>query len=175
MPEETGQPELFSPVAVLARLRALVAYLGEAEQFDWWRTSFLSPTGLRLLEYNFPRTRLSAGVVAASHAAKRLHDERIASTGAHHLFRLPHDLEVRIHGYLVGDGTAEVADMLTSRDAALAAMRLSAQSEERTGVGPVRISTIGRISHRPSLRKVAATYLHAFDVGDTAFPYFTDT
>lgn len=162
------------PVTALARLRAVVAYLGEADQLGWWRTSFLSPTGRRLLEYNFPRTVLSAAVAAASHAARQLHDKTIATSGAHHLFRLPHDLEVRVHGYLVGEGASRLSGVLVSREAALEALVGASEGETGAGVGPRRISTTGRITHRPSLRKTAACYAAAFGGSDRVFPYFSN-
>lgn len=163
--------------AVLARLRALVAYLGEAGQFGWWRTSFLSPTGRRYLEFNFPRTVLSAAVTAASHAARQLHDRSIATSGAHHLFRLPHDLEVRVHAHLVEHGSGNLLALIESRGAALEALVDLANGDgSRAGVGPFRVAATSRITHRPSLRRMASAYAGAFAGADCdpVFPYFTD-
>lgn len=174
MSEDTRAAPSADPVCVLARLRALVAYLGEADQFGWWRTSFLSATGRRFLAYNFPRTVLSAGVTAASHAARQLHDHGIATSGAHHLFRLPHELEVRVHDYLVGDGRAELPPLIDDREAAMQALASLGEGESKAGVGPLRIASTARVTHRPSLRKIAAAYAAAFGTADPVFPYFTN-
>jgi hypothetical protein len=159
--------------AALARLRAVVAYLGEDDHFGWWPTSFLSATGQRVLAFNFPRTALSAGVNAATHSARRLHDERIGTAGAYHLFRLPFELESRIHNYLLATAAEAFASLVESREVAMDALRTLSGDETKAGVGPVRVSSAARMMHRPSLRRTAACYAHAF-VGDAqAFPYFT--
>ena len=162
-----------SRVESIARLRVLVAYLGEKDQFTWWPTTFLSPTGRRFLAFNFPRTTLSAGVQAASHAAMHLHDERIGRQGAFHLFRLPHALEREVHTQLAGRGADAFASLLDDRDAALDALSAVAEQEMKEAVGPVRVSTVGRILYRPSIRKVAAVYHRAFTDGAPSFPYST--
>jgi len=100
------------PLATLVALRVLVAYLGEKDQFGWWSTSFLSVTGRRFLELNFPRTLLSAGVTAASDAAKDLHDQRIGHAGAFHLFRLPHGLEQDVHRYLGAEAAGGLGGLI---------------------------------------------------------------
>ena len=63
------------------KIRALVGYLGEKSQLNWWDTNFLSETGLQFLSINFPRSSFSAGVNSVSTAARRLHDERIGKGG----------------------------------------------------------------------------------------------
>ncbi len=72
-----------------AKLRALVAYLGESASPKWWDTAYLNDVGKKYLIINFPRTSLAAGVNGAGLAAKRLHDERIGRTRVYHLFRFP--------------------------------------------------------------------------------------
>lgn len=169
--DESGTDE--SRAEALARLRVLVAYLGEKDQFSWWPTSFLSPTGRRFLAFNFPRTTLSAGVRAASHAAMRLHDERIGRQGAFHLFRLPHALEREVHARLAGRGADAFASLLDDRDAALDGLGGLAEEEVKEAVGPVRVSSVARLLHRPSVRKAAAVYHRAFTDGAPSFPYYT--
>ena len=157
----------------LATLRILVGYLGESDQCDWWRTSFLSPTGRRYLEFNFPRTVLSAGINSVSHAAKELHDRRIGRNGVFHLFRLPHAIEQDLHLLLAGDFKDELDKMIQGRDCAKKALAALAEGEKVESEGPTRISAIGQMTHRPSLRKLAACYLWAFEDGKQTFPYFT--
>jgi hypothetical protein len=180
-----GRPKVLmtnSPIAkteadnrlqALAKLRLLVAYLGESDQYDWWRTSFLSPTGRRYLEFNFPRTVLSAGINSVSHAAKELHDRRIGRNGVFHLFRLPHGIEQDLHFLLAGDFKDELDELINGRDHALKALGELAEGEKLQSEGPTRISAIGQMTHRPSLRRLAACYLWAFESGKQTFPYFT--
>jgi len=160
-------------LGILAKLRILVGYLGETDQCDWWRTSFLSPTGMRYLEFNFPRTVLSAGINSVSHAAKELHDRRIGRNGVFHLFRLPHAIEQDLHLLLAGDFKDELNEMIQGRDRAMKALAELAEGEKLQSKGPTRISAIGQMTHRFSLRKLAACYLWAFESGKQTFPYFT--
>ena len=162
-----------SRVEELACMRVLVAYLGEHDQFAWWQTSFLSPTGRRFLAFNFPRTTLSAGVQAASHAAMRLHDERIGRQDAFHLFRLPYALEREVHAQVAGRGADAFAALLVDRDTALTELGTPGAQEAKEAVGPVRVSTVARILHRSSIRKVATVYHRAFTDNTPSFPYYT--
>lgn len=157
----------------LATLRVLVGYLGEGDQCDWWHTQFLSPTGRRYLEFNFPRTVLSAGINSVSHAAKELHDRRIGRNGVFHLFRLPHAIEQDLHLLLAGDYKHELDEVIQGRDRAMKALAELAEGEKVESEGPSRISAIGQMTHRPSLRKLAACYFWAFESGKQTFPYFT--
>ena len=101
-------------VRTLAELRILCAYLGEHAQFDWWPTAFFAPTGLKFLEYNFPRTIVSAAVHSVTHAAKQLHDQRIGTAGSYHLFRLPHDLEQDVHNVILQAPKESFSPLLSS-------------------------------------------------------------
>jgi hypothetical protein len=157
----------------LAMLRVAVAYLGEKDQFGWWPTSFLSVTGRRFLELNFPRTQLSAGVAAVTQLAKGLHDERIGEAGGFHLFRLPHGLEQDVHRLLTADAGNRFVELLGGGQTALTFLESVAEGEGGGGQGAVRIAGLGQLAHRPSLRKIAASYREAFARGYRTFPYFT--
>ena len=160
-------------VSAIVRLRVLVGYLGEKDQFAWWPTTFLSTTGRRFLEFNFPRTVLSAGVGSVSEVAKELHDERIGRSGVFHLFRLPHALEQDVHAFLAGESRNELMHLIEDRKSALGALQELAEGEGKCAQGPVRVSSLGQLTHRPSIRKAAACYRHAFEQGYLSFPYFT--
>ena len=172
-PNTAANTDVATRIRTLAKLRILVGYLGESEQCDWWRTSFLSPTGRRYLEFNFPRTVLSAGINSVSHAAKELHDRRIGRNGVFHLFRLPHAIEQDLHLLLAGDFKDELNELIHGRDRAMKALAEVAEEEKSQSEGPTRISAISQMTHRPSLRKLAACYIGAFEGGKQAFPYFT--
>ncbi|MEW8410579.1 MAG: BrxE family protein [Candidatus Thiodiazotropha sp.] len=160
-------------LSAIVRLRVLVSYLGEKDQFDWWHTAFLSATGRRFLEFNFPRTVLSAGVGSVSEAAKEIHDERIGRSGVFHLFRLPHSLEQDVHAILTSDSKNDLMPLIKDRNSAMDALSALAEDEAKCAQGPVRVAGLGQLTHRPSIRKMAACYQHAFEQGFLSFPYFT--
>jgi hypothetical protein len=160
-------------IEILAKLRVGVGYLGENDQYEWWPTAFLSTTGRRYLEFNFPRTVLSAGINSVLHAAKDLHDRRIGRSGLFHLFRLPHAIEQDLHFLLASDFKETLAVMIQGRDRAIAVLADLAEGERISAEGPRSISAIDQLTHRLTLRKLAACYLWAFESGKQAFPYFT--
>src|SRR5215471_6648991 len=76
-----------SHIHALYHLRLYVAALGERLSPPWWRTEFLSPTGLRIVQRLFPRIYLAAALESATVAARRDHDANIGRR-SFHLFRL---------------------------------------------------------------------------------------
>ncbi len=170
--DEASPTTLPQRLETLAMLRVAVAYLGEKDQFGWWPTSFLSVTGRRFLELNFPRTQLSAGVTAVTQLAKGLHDESIGQAGAFHLFRLSYGLEQEVHRLLVADSASRF-ELISGREPALKFLDAVAEGEGGGGQGAVRAAGLGQLTHRPTLRKVAASYRDAFVTGYQTFPYLT--
>lgn len=61
------------------KLRLLVGFLGEREQVGWWPSGFLSSTSHSFLSPMFSRTTPLARYTGVSEAARRIHDERIAT------------------------------------------------------------------------------------------------
>jgi len=171
--DDANRSTLPGPIETLAMLRVAVAYLGEKDQFGWWPTTFLSVTGQRFLELNFPRTLLSAGVTAVTQLAKGLHDESIGQAGAFHLFRLSHGLEQEVHRLLVADSASRFVELISGREPALKFLDAVAEGEGGGGQGAVRAAGLGQLTHRPTLRKVAASYRDAFVTGYQTFPYLT--
>ena len=76
----------------LLRTRLLVAALGERVQEPWWRTQFLTTTGLRVGQRIFPRRFGAAALSTATAAACRDHDVHTGRR-SFHLFRLPGQIE----------------------------------------------------------------------------------
>ena len=93
------------PLKELLTIRVLVAFLGEKDQFGWWRARFLGAMGDRFLAFTFPRSVFVAGVTAASEAGKAFHDQRIGKGSVFHLFRLPQTIERRMHHILLSSKT----------------------------------------------------------------------
>lgn len=162
-----------SKVMALATARILVAYLGEKAQFDWWPTSFFTSTGLRFLEYNFPRTIVSAAVQSVSHAAKQLHDQKIGKAGSFHLFRLPHDIEQDIHAAILEIPRDALSRLFAGQQESLDELKKLANGESLEAIGPIRVADIGQVTTKPALRRLPGYYCSAFKNRTQVFPYFT--
>ena len=158
----------------IAQIRVLVAFLGEKEQGNWWDTSFLGDTGLDYLRFNFPRTAFLAGVTSVSEAAKKLHDERIGKGRVYHLFRLPFNIEERIHEILrdVKEDTSK--KLITNKEDALELLEGLIDSTVDAPEGPVQIGTSSRIISEFSVSELAKHYANAFKEDKKTFPYFSD-
>jgi hypothetical protein len=166
----TEKTDLFE---TYVRLRTLVAYLGEKQQLGWWDTSYLNPTGRKYLEINFPRSALAAGVAAAGSAAKRLHDARIGRSRVYHLFRLPFQVEQRVHGRFMRADAQLLWDTLQGADKALRELRGLAEATLEAPEGPVQVGTERHILSERGVSELAKHYLSAFTRRRVCLPYFT--
>lgn len=160
-------------VSSLLELRLVVAALGEASR--WWRSTFLSPTGLSFLQRIYPRTFVAAAIRSASEAARREHDTKIGRGQVVHLFRLPAVWERALDDTLREwdqGAQAEHQRMLAAPDGALAALRELAGGQNRgTATGPVNCGNVSRIAATPTLALVAAHYLSGFEAKRSVYPY----
>ena len=156
----------------LAFLRVIVAAYGERVDPRWWRTQFLSPTGLRFAERLFPRTSVASAIVSATRAAGDEHDRRLGVGGRAHLFRLPPRLEDEVRSLLREPAfLAECATALGG-DAATLRARLAAFASGRpapTAMGPVDLGDASRL-HEPAV--IAEVAAHYCSDGPLQPPYF---
>jgi hypothetical protein len=152
----------------LLRLRVAVGGLGQAGSHGWWPCSYLDPTGLDTLAYNFPRAPRAAGFAATSLAAKKLHDDRIGQTGVTHLFRLEPDLEIQVQ-------RAATEDRLAAIDLDPAALMRDlvrmADHEIDTPEGPVQVGFTADVDSPEALASMARHYQAGFRLGIRVFPY----
>lgn len=155
------------------KIRALVGYLGEKDQFNWWDTNFLSPTGLQFLSINFPRASFSAGINSVTAAATRLHDERIGKGGVYHLFRLPSSIEETVHGELLQMDPAEIKAMISDKESALNNLETMLSDRATVPEGPVQVGRLKNIMSDFAVSELAMHYHDAFKCGKQCFPYFT--
>lgn len=118
-----------------------VAFLGQAGSSGWWTSSFLSPNGLAVAQYNFPRAAAYAAVNATTAAAKRLHDERIGKRRCVHLFRLALADEVLIQRAIQHDGCALLDSIPRRREDALQVLEAEGREIISVEAGPVQIGT----------------------------------
>src|SRR3989304_8423551 len=98
-PKTAGSNPVAEPSATL---RVLVGALGELADPPWWRTRYLSETGLRFLERIYPHPAFAAAVGATTIAARAVHDESIGRGSVSHLFRLPQSFERGAESELAG-------------------------------------------------------------------------
>jgi hypothetical protein len=156
----------------LIRLRTIIGYLGEKKQYNWWPSSFYSPSSDAFLDPVFTRTQAVARSTGVSRAASRVHDEYIGIGAVYHLFRLPERFEHRIVAHLQHEENE--GGIPTAQEAALAWMREYAVEISDTTVGPVRVGSIKQLQNEKIWREVAALYLYAFEMDTRIYPYFRD-
>jgi hypothetical protein len=154
------------------QLRAAVGFLGEKDQFRWWDTAFLGPTGQKYLAINFPRSALAAGMNAVTAAAKRLHDSRIGKGGVYHLFRMPVAIEEKLHRQLLEALPDSISPFLQSKEGALQKLKLMFESGVSASEGPVQVGTEKKILSNFAVEEMAKHYYDAFATGKQTFPYF---
>lgn len=164
-----------SRVEQLALLRALVAFLGEKDQCGWWDCSFLGATGRKFLAITHPRSYVTAGVLAASEAARRVHDARIGKGRVYHLFRLPHATEQKLHRQVLTKEANALVASLESKEQALRTLESLAKDPDSTPNGPVKLGDAKSLSSSTVVAKLAGIYLGAFKSAKQAMPYFTAT
>jgi hypothetical protein len=162
-------------VEQLALLRALVSFLGEKDQFGWWDCSFLGATGQKFLAITQPRSYVAAAVLAASEAARRVHDARIGKGGVFHLFRLPQVIEQKLHRQILTGEPKAFAASLDNREKALHALKSLAKDSASTPEGPVKLGDARSLSSASIVGKLAGIYLGAFKASKQTMPYFTAT
>ncbi|MBA7606483.1 hypothetical protein ES703_13632 [subsurface metagenome] len=158
----------------IAKIRALVAFLGEKDQYNWWDTSFLGETGLKYLKLNFPRTVFLAGVTSVTEAARKLHDERIGKGMVYHLFRLPFNIEERIHEIIRDMKQDDAKNLIENKEKAHELLKGFIDSTVDAPEGPVQIGTMPKIISEFSVRELAKHYLNAFQENKKTFPYFSE-
>lgn len=158
----------------LLNLRILVLTLGETHHAGWWKSRFLSPTGLSFLERIYPRSVFAAAVRSASRAAKDVHDINVGKGEVFHLFRLPRNIEHEIE-VMLGESSDELRTyyqpLLTERAALLRELdSLTAGNSQSPRVGPVKLS-VNSVGLVPAM---ATAYLQAFRDESQVFPYFEE-
>jgi hypothetical protein len=159
----------------LALVRGVIGYLGEREQYGWWQSSFFSQGSKAFLSPIFGRTQTLAQCVAVTRAAALTHDERIGIGRVYHLFRLPEDLEQRIHSVLhSAELSGTLAATTASTDAALQYLRSEAGTVPNGSVGPTRVGDLQDLRSPACWRTVIAHYICGFRQASQVYPYFAD-
>ncbi|TAX74716.1 BrxE family protein [Rhizobium leguminosarum] len=157
----------------LLKVRLLVGYLGEIDQFGWWKTSFYQPASQAFLAPIFPRTGHVAKYHGVAEAARLVHDESL-SVGSYHLFRLPEELEHDLHTAIAGteDRTSQDASM-HGKDGALEILRAIGEAFISPADGPISLGEIKELRTSHAIAQMAGIYAAAFQRGIKAFPYLS--
>jgi hypothetical protein len=156
----------------ILRVRLLVAALGERVAPSWWRTEFLSPTGLRYVERIFPRNSFSAALQSATIAARRDHDASIG-TRSFHLFRLPAHRESQLIELLRAGHSSLDYQIPDTADQLIDALEaIAGNTTPPTGSGPKSIGSAADISKPASVTTLAGMYAKAARSGKRTYPYF---
>ena len=161
-----------SHIQAICHLRLHVAALGERLSPPWWRTEFLSSTGLRYVQRLFPRIYLAAALESATVAARRDHDANIGRR-SFHLFRLPAHMERQLADLIRTEGAwakAITPDTPVQLIEVLEAFVL--QGTTLTGTGPRLLGSIKDISTPTIINTLASLYAYAARKGERIYPYF---
>lgn len=161
-------------VNTVSGLRLAVGYLGEQDCHGWWPSAFLGASSKPFLSPVFPKTTVLAQCRGVTHAAARVHDERIGVGSVFHLFRLPEDIEQALHRLLEQQEPAQrLSSAVTDKQSALTSLRALAASKQPPGSGPVRVGRAADLSKLDSWRVVAAHYAAGFQASSEVFPFFS--
>lgn len=160
---------------LIAELRLLVGYLGEASQHNWWSSNFLSPSSPAFLQPIYPRTVLLAQYHGVRQAALLVHDDRIGVGSNYHLYRLPELLERSAASEVQDDDFEEsIKDYTANPETCLARLREIADSAVEKSEGPTIIGDYSMETAGKMIKNAAGHYLKAFEDGYQCFPYMRE-
>jgi hypothetical protein len=159
----------------LATLRLLIGFLGEQRQFNWWSSSFISPSSSAFLTPIYPRSVLAAEYQGVKESAARVHDEHIGVGKIYHLFRLPEFIEQMTLQTLREPAVAgQIQASLKTTDTALASLAEFAKSDQAVDEGPVLSGNIEDLEQPELIGNMAAIYYFAFQNDIKSYPYFRE-
>jgi hypothetical protein len=157
----------------IIEVRLKVGLLGEADQYDWWHSSFLSPSSNAFLTPVFKKTALLSKYNGVCAAARRIHDRHIGIGDVGHLFRLPEQIEFNL---LQSLRDIEVNQTFTaglqSGEAAMNALNDFCRSTPEASEGPIRVDTDSDNVSLSWIKKAVSYYTAAFSKNVKCYPYF---
>ena len=156
---------------LVAKFRLVIGYLGEKSQYSWWQSSFFTKGSEAFISPLFGRTQVLARCNGVTQAAALIHDERIGFGNVYHLFRLPEEMEQKIHLVL---HNIEPNQVVVDKEAALEYLQKKSIKTNVTSVGPTRVGDKKTLYDSKTWMQVAGLYLQAFEEGAEIYPYFSD-
>ena len=158
----------------LQRIRLLVAALGERLPQPWWRSQFLTPTGLRYVKRIFPRLPLAAAIASTTLAARREHDMNLG-IHTYHLFRLPPHLEDQL-AESIRDGALDANDLPDTVGALTEELEQIHVGDFHSKItGPKSLGKINALLNPETLGRMASMYATAAREQTQVYPYFEET
>jgi hypothetical protein len=155
-------------------IRFTVGFLGEKGQAGWWPSAFFGASSTPFLSPVFPKSTVLAQCRGVTHAAARIHDERIGVGSVFHLFRLPEDVEQAVHRLLEQQEPARrLSTAVKDKESALAWLKAFAASKQLPSKGPVRVGQAADLSKPDSWRVVAGHYAAGFQASSEVFPFYS--
>ena len=162
-----------SLISDIIRLRFLVGYLGEKNQYNWWPSEFITPNSAAFLAPVFSKTASLAQYHGVTEASRRVHDEHIGVGRVFHLFRLPENLEQALFDQLQDLTIATNAlKELSSQDVALSALQTLAGGSSPAQEGPIKIGEADDLAGDDWPSLAARHYHAAFTANLYSYPYF---
>lgn len=156
----------------IAKIRLLIGFLGEKQQFNWWGSSFISPASKSFLEHLYPRSVSLAQYSGVCQAAARIHDEFIGLGNHYHLYRLPDSLETKLSKVIQDNEFSEfITSFQSSKENALKLLSTFTELTVTPSEGPVIIGDYSDASLPSTVPIVAAHYMMAFNSNIKTFPY----
>lgn len=155
-------------------LRTIILALGESTNYGWWKSQFLSPTGLSFLERLYPHTRFAGAMRSALLAAQDVHDANIGKGQVFHLFRLSPNTEWELDQALTEQSTTleeKYRTILANKEQLINALTVFSQGfQTATAAGPLLLD----VPLEQMIPAMASAYLGAFQQGKQVFPYFEE-
>lgn len=161
---------------LLAKLRLLVGYLGEKDQYGWWSCSFFSRSSDAFLRPVFGKTSFLAKYYGVKEAATRVHDEHIGvGRNVYHLFRLPEQYEQELHSLLCEpDLVEQFKQQISDQTTAFNSLKSIGDTKIEPVEGPVRIGGLKDLYQKENWQTVAQYYRNSFEIGYKIFPFFSE-
>jgi hypothetical protein len=158
----------------IIEIRLGVGFLGEADQYDWWQSSFLAPSSNAFLTPVFKKTALLSKYNGVCEAARRVHDRHIGIGNVGHLFRLPEQIEFELTQRLKDTEAPETfTSALQSSEAATNALNGFCGSISEAAEGPIKMEIDDVNISLSWLKKAVSYYASAFSNSAKCYPYFS--
>ena len=168
-------------IELIARTRVLIGYLGESNQFNWWSSSFYTPSSMAYLSPIYPRTVFLAQYNGVCEASRKIHDEHIGIGKTYHLYRLPDAIERNvfkcIQGQQIEDTLKIASQSIESAINALNDLLETAGNLEKIerNEGPINIGNYHNKNLESAVLKMIAHYLDAFENDYKCYPYLRES
>lgn len=166
---------------LIARTRVLIGYLGESNQFNWWGSSFYTPSSIAYLSPIYPRTVFSAQYNGVCEASRKIHDEHIGVGRSYHLYRLPDTIERQIFQSIQQKQIENTLSMMVQNtESAMNALNdLLEETDNFEKVdrneGPINVGYYSHKSLESNLLKMIAHYLDALKNDYKCYPYLRES